>query len=299
MTSRRALKVARQLSGCRTRCVREAMKLTLSEELAHSGKCINGSAATRVEGIDNRSWRDWNDAKMVALQIACVRCLGGATGTFSPSEDAATLGCPAREMKSFSFYHTGLHVACWSPNPAPKSTLCWVSKKRVSPVTSLPEVFNTFSPGTSKENIFNYEMKKWEDTIVRTPNIELSWVSFAFTSRHVARRWQVDVREKEIGDCVVRERRKLKEQEKSLKNPSLPNVQDIHALDPGLMGSLGFFRRRSGVRRSHAGGGPFLGSRAHVARSHAEILLSGVVGGRRQDVPPAYALLVLGRAYAL
>ena len=45
-------KVARQASGGRTRGGSETMKLALSEKLAHTGKCINGSAATRVEGND-------------------------------------------------------------------------------------------------------------------------------------------------------------------------------------------------------------------------------------------------------
>ena len=106
--------------GGRKRHHSEALKSELCAGLVKKCKAVNGSAARKVEGVANRSFRKWCDDDVLAYQAASVSKLGAVGGTYSLCKDGAALGLPAVDTKSYSLYHPGLHLAIWCPNQAPQ-----------------------------------------------------------------------------------------------------------------------------------------------------------------------------------
>jgi hypothetical protein len=106
----------------------EAFKDELTEGIIKKQKAISGSAEGKVQGVDPRRQREWVQEKLQAQLVCCKRVFGSTTGTYSQSEDAARLGKPAKDVKTYSMFRPGLRVGCWMANQACHSHLDVLSR---------------------------------------------------------------------------------------------------------------------------------------------------------------------------
>lgn len=120
----------RELVGGRKRRHGEAFNGKVTEGLIKEGRAISGAATCKVDGVDERRFREWNSLNQKAHLNCMVRVFGsGPPTTVCVSEDAARLGSPALDIKTYTCFLPRLGLASWLPNQAatPNSGFSWAS----------------------------------------------------------------------------------------------------------------------------------------------------------------------------
>lgn len=162
--STEALKLERRpnLAGRRRRHS-EVFKKELCSGMLKRLRASSSAAEARVQGVDGRRVREWTHEELHSHLVCAQRVLGQHSGTFAHSEDAARIGKPAVEIKTYNLYVPALGVGIWMCNQAlggGHSNICPHSddncRLRFPPFR--PPSFNSVSPDTFCNSGFATEM---------------------------------------------------------------------------------------------------------------------------------------------
>lgn len=117
--STEALKLERRpnLAGRRRRHS-EVFKKELCSGMLKRLRASSSAAEARVQGVDGRRVREWTHEELHSHLVCAQRVLGQHSGTFAHSEDAARIGKPAVEIKTYNLYVPALGVGIWMCNQA-------------------------------------------------------------------------------------------------------------------------------------------------------------------------------------
>lgn len=106
--------------GGRKRHYREAFKNHVAVVSLEQPQGAPGHCMVKADGIDTKRHRDWSHIDMCTHVFTNRRRFGASQGTFCQSEDAARLGKPALEVKTYLIFHPESGEGTWLANQAPR-----------------------------------------------------------------------------------------------------------------------------------------------------------------------------------
>jgi hypothetical protein len=115
-----------RVRGGRRRNYEQAFKAELASGLLLRQRALLGSGESKVQGVDRRRLRDWQCREEMEMLVRLRRIQH--EGTWCLAEDAAKLGKPALEIKTFAILRPGSSEGGWMLNQAagaaPASFIC-------------------------------------------------------------------------------------------------------------------------------------------------------------------------------
>ena len=93
----------------------QMLKDELAHGLAEKQLALSGGSTAKVFGIDKEVFR-WSVAKDCIAMVARNQRSFGVPGTYSCAQDAARLGNPAKETKTYAVYSHVTRESTWMPN---------------------------------------------------------------------------------------------------------------------------------------------------------------------------------------
>lgn len=108
--------------GGRRRHYEQAFKADLASGLVKRRRALVGSEAAKVQGVDGRRLREWQSREDIESLVCLRRTLASSSsGSWCICEDAARLGKPALEVKTFAALRSAAGEGAWMMNQASPS----------------------------------------------------------------------------------------------------------------------------------------------------------------------------------